>query len=77
MPVTSFVPMSKDGSKFDRHSCLRAGGYWVGPKGSERKIGRFEDAVEALKRMAEPRWRRPNRRANWGLVKGVKWVPAI
>jgi hypothetical protein len=71
------IPVSKDGSKFDRHTCFRAGGYIVGAKGRERKIPLYEDALAALKTMPKPRFRRPNIKGNWGLVTGITWTASI
>lgn len=68
------APVSRDGSHFDPLTCRRAGGYWVGPKGSERKYLRFSDAIAALYLMAKPYWRRRNANGNWGIVAGVAWV---
>ncbi len=73
----SSVPVSKDGSKFDRVTCLRAGGYTVGAKGSEEKIENYTNALAALKSMSAPRWRRPNDKGNWGLVTGVTWTTGV
>jgi hypothetical protein len=70
--MTVFVPVSKDGSRFDRTTCRRAGGYWVGPKGAERKFSLFEEALAFLRTLATPRWRRPNQAGNWGIVGGVR-----
>jgi hypothetical protein len=67
------VPVSEDGSRFDPVTCRRAGGYWVGQKGRERKYILFEDALAALAGMTTPRWRRPNSAGNWGLVAGTHW----
>lgn len=68
--MVSFV--ARDDSTFDPVTCLRAGGYWVGAKGSEQKYESFADALAALRSMDVPRWRRPNRRGNWGIVTGVR-----
>jgi hypothetical protein len=59
---------AKDGSTFDPVKCQRAGGYWIGPKGSEVKIANFDDAVRMLSAMRKPYWRRPNKNGNWGIV---------
>lgn len=69
------VPVSKDGSRFDPVTCCRAGGYWVGAKGNEKKIDTFNNALAALTTMRPPRWRRPNSAGNWGLVTGIRWEP--
>jgi hypothetical protein len=67
------VPQASDGTVF--HPGLRRrNGYTIGEKGSEQKLDRYEDALDALTGMKEPRWRRPNKEGNWGIVKGVSWV---
>ena len=71
--MSTLIPVSKDGSHFDAVKCLRAGGYWVGSKGNERKFSKFEDALAALRKMSTPRFRRPNNNGNWGLVTGISW----
>jgi hypothetical protein len=70
------VPISKDGSRFDPIECCRDGGFWVGEKGNEQKIVAFADALGALRSMDVPRWRRPNKKNDWGLVTGVRWEDA-
>jgi hypothetical protein len=74
--MTIFVPISKDGSRFDPKTCRRDGGYRVGEKGDEQKFASFDDALAALAKMAKPRWRRPNAVGNWGLVTGTRWERA-
>ena len=67
-----FAPVARDGTAF--HPGLsRGGGYTIGEKGQEITLKTFDDALEALHRMPEPAWRRPNTVGNWGLVKGVEW----
>ncbi len=68
------TPVAADGSVFDAVTCLRAGGYWIGPKGREHKFIRYEDALVALALMRKPRWRRPNANGNWGIVLGRRWA---
>ncbi len=67
------VPVARDGSMFTP-ALRRSTGYWVGDKGAERTVPTFEEALEFLKRMPVPRWRRPNASGNWGIVAGVDWV---
>lgn len=67
------IPIDRRGDAFDPASCLRAGGYWVGAKGDERKYESFAAALAALRTMDVPRWRRPNHRGNWGIVTGIRW----
>jgi hypothetical protein len=67
-----FVPVAADGSIF--HPGLARGGkFTIGPKGEEVSHSRFEDALEALQKMATARWRRPNDAGNWGIVSGRDW----
>lgn len=73
-----FVPVANDGSVFSpdlrRSGKGHDGGYTIGAKGSERVITGFDDALEELKRMETPRWRRPNSESgNWGIVSGQTW----
>jgi len=69
----TLVPRSKDGSVF--HKGLRKKrGYIIGAKGEEIAVEDFSDALKALHAMETPRWRRPNRNGNWGIVSGVEWV---
>jgi hypothetical protein len=68
-----FVPVAKDGSRFDPETCLRGGGYTIGPKGAEEKVEDFREAVAQLARMPVPQWRRPNPQGHWGIVSGVGW----
>lgn len=67
------VPEASDGTVF--HPGLRRrNGYTIGEKGSEATIETYDEALAELTRMKEPRWRRPNKEGNWGIVKGVSWV---
>jgi hypothetical protein len=66
--MTTYV--AADGSTFDPVKCHRAGGYWVGPKGAERKFANYDDALAVLGETDAPRWRRPNPNGNWGIVIG-------
>lgn len=71
--VPIFVPIARDGSKFNP-SLRRGNGFTVGAKGAERNLALFEDALATLKDMSIPKWRRPNHVGNWGIVSGVDWV---
>lgn len=67
------VPKASDETVF--HPGLRRrNGFTIGEKGSEVTVATYEAALEALAKMAEPRWRRPNAEGNWGIVKGTSWV---
>jgi hypothetical protein len=68
-----FVPVAKDGSRFDPETCRRNGGYTIGPKGAEEKVENYREAVARLTRMPVPQWRRPNPQGHWGIVSGVSW----
>lgn len=68
------IPTASDGTSFDPVTCRRAGGYWVGPKGRQRKFTNYRDALAALNLMAEPHWRRPNSKGNWGIVAAISWM---
>lgn len=67
-----FVPVARDGSIF--HPGLeRSGTYTIGEKGDETHVEGFDEALRALQAMPAPRWRRPNEKGAWGLVRGVRW----
>lgn len=67
------VPEASDGTVF--HPGLRRrNGYTIGEKGSEVTVETYDEALAELTRMKEPRWRRPNKEGNWGIVKAVSWV---
>lgn len=67
-----FVPVAKDGTWFSPG--LFRGGYRIGPKGEERVVADYIDAVRNLNEMTSPCWRRPNAKGNWGIVTGVAWM---
>ena len=67
------VPIARDGSRFTPSQHRRTG-YWIGDKGAEKTVETFEEALDVLRRMPVPRWRRPNQAGNWGIVAGVEWV---
>lgn len=66
------VPVAADGTTFNL-GLARRGYFTVGAKGAEEKYGSFDAALEALKQMDTPRWRRPNAAGNWGIVSGCSW----
>lgn len=68
-----FVPVARGGSVF-HPGVERNGRFTVGPKGDERQVGDFEQALEELQRMPSPFWRRPNDKNAYGIVRGVRWV---
>lgn len=67
------VPFSKDGSFFGPHLSDR-GFFQVGAKGEEVKYRNYRDALSALRDMRTARWRRPNRKGNWGIVTAIQWA---
>lgn len=67
-----FLPVARDGSMF--HPGLRrAQAYTIGPKGAERQVADFQEALRQLQQMPTPHWRRPNESGHWGNVAGVRW----
>lgn len=73
-----FVPVANDGSIFApylrRDGKSQDGGYTIGAKGAEESVATYDDALEKLKKMETPRWRRPNAESgNWGIVTGQTW----
>ena len=71
MPASSTSGLyAPDGTTFDPVFCRRAGGYWIGQKGAEIKVNDYSKALALLLAMSRPRWRRPNKKGNWGLVTG-------
>jgi hypothetical protein len=68
------VPMASDGTVFDM-SCRAKKGFQVGPAGSEIYLDNYLDALQALKEMKQPRWRRPSQSSGkFGRVTGSCWV---
>jgi hypothetical protein len=66
------VPFKReaDGTKtFFLPACRTAGGYRIGPKGDERTVSDYWQAVEQLSAMQPPRFRRQNAEGNFGIVK--------
>lgn len=72
--LAGMVPIAADGTCF-HPGLARRGAFTIGPKGAERRITSFDDALRALRNMAAPRWRRPNGAGNWGIVSGIDWRP--
>ena len=73
-----FVPVANDHSMFvpslHRSGKQGDGGYTIGAKGSEQVISDYDVALEQLRLMETPRWRRPNPESgNWGIVTGQTW----
>jgi len=57
-------------------TCLRGPGYPIGPKGSERTVIDYRQALDQLARMRPaPYWRCPNTVGNWGIVTAVGFRP--
>ena len=67
--------MARDGTCF-HPGLIRSGEFTVGEKGDERRYDSFTEALQALRRMSVPRWRRPNEQGNWGIVSGIRWASA-
>ena len=69
-----FLPRAKDGSIF--HPDLKtASGFRIGPKGDERTVGSFREALAELQMMPVPYWRRPSATTGTpGIVRGEDWV---
>lgn len=71
--ATISVPVARDGSVFTS-KLKRRQGYQVGPKGNEFYVDDFHEALEALKKMPTPYWRRPSRSSGVpGIVTGIRW----
>ncbi len=73
-----FVPVANDHTMFApslrRSSKKDDGGYTIGAKGSEQVVSDYDAALEQLRMMETPRWRRPNTESgNWGIVTGQTW----
>ena len=66
------VPVSRDGSWFSPDT-VSGGRYTIGPKGAERKIANYFEALAELMKMPTPRWRRPNGQGNRGIVAAVRF----
>lgn len=73
-----FVPVANDGTMFvpslRRTGKENEGGYAIGAKGSEQLASDYEAALDHLRMMETPRWRRPNSESGkWGIVTGQTW----
>lgn len=72
-----FVPEAVDGSVFGPESCYHGSDgvkhYTIGEKQAERTFDNYDDALSALTGMVTPRWRRPNNRGNFGIVRAERW----
>lgn len=71
----TLLPVARDGTCF-HPGLIRSGEFAVGEKGDERRYDSFTEALQALRRMSVPRWRRPNEQGNWGIVSGIRWASA-
>lgn len=66
------VPVARDGTAFiPELGNSRA--YTIGPKGEERKVADYRQALQELRAMPKACWRRPNDAGNWGIVTAVRW----
>lgn len=71
---TILVPFAADGTCFN--PTLRSpnsGLYTVGEQDKELTFDDFNAALEHIKMMYTPRWRRPNSAGDWEIVATVKW----
>lgn len=73
-----FVPEARDGTIFSPIACRRGGKngtpyYTVGPKGCEVDYEDYEEALAALSKLSNPRWRRPNEHGSFGIVSAERW----
>lgn len=73
-----FVPVANDGTMFvpslQRVGKAHEGGYTIGAKGAEQVIPDYDAALDKLRKMETPRWRRPNTESGkWGIVTGQTW----
>ncbi len=68
------VPFASDGSCFNPTlHWPKSGTYTVGEKGKEITFDDFDAALEHIKMMYTPRWRRPNETGDWEIVSAEKW----
>lgn len=72
--TTVYLPVDADGEPFKPEYGRRTRngiiGWRIGEKGREVVKHDFFEALDALKEMHPPRWRRPNQAGNWGIVRG-------
>ena len=71
---TVHLPVDADGKPFSpsfgRRTRGGSIGWRIGPKGGEVVCHDFYQALDTLRTMHPPRWRRPNPAGNWGIVRG-------
>jgi hypothetical protein len=67
-----FVPMAKDGDYY-RPDLECEGEFRIGSAESEQIFTTYEQALDALCRMPEPCWRRPDTMGRWRTIRGVSW----
>lgn len=68
------VPFASDGSCFNPTlRCPESEVYTVGEEGKELTFDNFDAALEHIKMMYTPKWRRPNEAGDWEIVSTVKW----
>lgn len=67
------IPVTDDGIAF-LPKYRRKKGYQIGGKGEETYYLDYFKALEELKKMNTPKWRRPNKQGNWGIKNGVTEV---
>ena len=68
------VPFASDGSCFNPSLCCsKSGTYTVGENGKVITFDNFDSALEHIKMMYTPRWRRPNENGDWEIVSAVRW----
>lgn len=68
------VPFAADGTCFN--PSLRSpqtGSFIVGEEGKEFFFDTFDAALEHIKMMYTPRWRRPNEAGEWEIVSALIW----
>lgn len=70
------VPFAQDGAYFGRSTFRpRTLEYNLGEKGAgnTKRFKNYDNALAYLRNMNPPKWWRPDGKARWGLVTGVKW----
>ncbi len=68
------VPFASDGSCFNPSlRCPKSRVYTVGESGKEVTFDDFNFALEHIKMMYTPRWRRPSEAGVWEVVSAVRW----
>jgi hypothetical protein len=71
-----WVPFASDNTEFHPVKCQRNNKYQIGPKGSEKSVTDYFQALDCLARMRPVAyWRRPNTVGNWGIVTAVGFRP--